>query len=259
MLLCVDIGNTNVSCAVFEGDRIIFRFTFSSKEAGVPKKFGAFVRALFKSNNVEFSSIKKIAISSVVPGVTKTVSDECENFFKVKPFVVDKNTKTGLTLDLPKPEQLGADRIVNAVAVVNFFPNQNSIIVDIGTATTFCALKNTVYLGGVIIPGPVTAMRSLNSATAQLPLVDIIKPSFVLGKDTEQNIQSGIYYGHLGALKTIISKTRREVFSGEKIVVIGTGGLVFLFKDEGVFTHVMPDLMMHGLRFLSKANSLSLR
>ena len=160
---------------------------------------------------------------------------------------LDLGVKTGLRIKYRNPLEVGADRIANAIAGTHIYPDKNLIIVDLGTATTFCAItKNHDYLGGSIISGLKLNMESLEAKTAKLPSVEIVSRDEVLGQSTVESLQSGLYYGHLGAMREIITRMNHECFNGEKAFVIGTGGFSSLFEKEKIFDLITPDLVLKG-------------
>ncbi|HKJ90745.1 MAG TPA: type III pantothenate kinase, partial [Oceanipulchritudo sp.] len=156
--------------------------------------------------------------------------------------------RTGLKIRTRNPGEVGADRIANAIAAVELFPGQDRIVVDMGTATTFCAInRKDEYLGGVIAAGMGLSMRSLARNTAKLPYVDLLHPQTCLGKTTVESIQSGLFFGHLGLMREVIGRLSDEVFANREPVVIGTGGHARLFRDERLLTAHVPDLVLRGL------------
>jgi type III pantothenate kinase len=157
--------------------------------------------------------------------------------------------KTGLRIRYRNPLEVGADRIANSIGAVALYPNRNIVIIDLGTATTFCAVTvERDYLGGAIIPGLRISMEALESRTAKLPMVEILKPEAACGRSTTESIQSGLYFGHLGAMREMVSLYQKEVFDGNRPVVIGTGGFSRLFQGTGIFDAEIPDLVLHGMK-----------
>ena len=163
--------------------------------------------------------------------------------------------RTGLQIKYANPAEVGADRIAGALGACERYPGRNVIIVDLGTATTFDVLSSSKeYLGGVIIPGMSIAMRSLEQHTSKLPKVEIVRPQNICGKSTVQSIQAGLYYGNLGAIKKVCQEIKLSVFSGEEVMVLGTGGFSGLFAEEGVFDEIDKDLVLRGLIKLEELN-----
>ena len=179
----------------------------------------------------------------------------CQKYFNITPFVLQAGVKTGLKIKYRNPLEVGADRIANSIAATHAYPNQNLVIVDLGTATTFCAITSDKdYLGGAIIPGLRISMEALESRTAKLPSVEILKPDYACGRSTIESIQSGLYYSHLGAMKELIDRYQKEIFQGKKPFVIGTGGFSRLFQGTGIFDAELPDLVLYGLLIALRMN-----
>jgi type III pantothenate kinase len=156
--------------------------------------------------------------------------------------------KTGLTIKYKNPKEVGADRIANAIGGISFFPDKNLFIIDLGTATTVCAIsEKREYLGGTILPGLRLGMESLKNNAAKLMEVKIQSPSSYLGRSTKESIQSGLYFGQLGALKEIVQGIKQEVFPNQDVTIIGTGGFSQLYKETSLFDVILPDLVLSGL------------
>jgi type III pantothenate kinase len=255
MLLCLDVGNSHIFGGVLDGEKIKLRFRYASEQVVTSDQFGLFFKAVLRENAIDPKQIIKISLCSVVPSLDYSITAACIKYFNIEPFVLKPGVKTGIKLQVKNPLQLGADRIANAIAAVHQFPDKNIIIIDFGTATTYCAVSATKeYLGGVIMPGLKLEMQALHLNTAKLPPVEIIKPKQTLGKTTEQHIQSGLYYGQLGASRQIIKNLTHEAFGGKKPLIIGTGGFAYLFEQENLFTMIVSDLILHGLRIMLEKN-----
>lgn len=250
MLLGLDVGNTHILGGVFEGDKLILRFRYATHQLGTSDQFGIFLRNILQTNSQDGDKVKAVAVCSVVPSCNYTIRHAVTQYFKKAEFFnLQAGVKTGLNIKYKNPTEVGADRIANAIGAVAAFPAKNLIIIDAGTATTFCAVnKNKDYLGGVIMAGMRLSMEALKSNTARLMEVDIEVPQTYLGQTTRESIQRGLYHGHLGALREIISGLKKELFSGEEVTVIGTGGFSQMFREEGVFDLIMPDLVLQGLK-----------
>ena len=193
--------------------------------------------------------IENISLSSVVPYMDYSLRSACKKYFDIEPFQLHAGLYTGLKINIGDPKELGADRIATSMAALERYPDQNIIIVDFGTATTFCALSAiSAYLGGVILPGLRLSMEALSKNAAMLPPVEIMKPRVCVGITTEEHIQSGLYYGHIGAIKEFTKQFTDEVFGDKQPIVIATGGFASLFSKENLFTHIDPDLVLQGLR-----------
>lgn len=251
MILALDVGNTQIYGGVFEPqkkEKMLLSFRRNSKQGSSSDEVGIFLRAVIKENGFDPSDIKQIAFCSVVPDVIYSLKGACQKYFGINPFVLQAGVKTGLNIKYRNPLEVGADRISNSIAVSKLYPKKNAIIVDLGTATTFDVLtEEKDYLGGTIIPGIKIAMESLESRTARLPTVEIVPTQEALGRSTVESIQSGLYFGQLGAIKEISARLTKECFSGEKPMIIGTGGFSSLFDKEKIFDAVVPDLVLKGL------------
>lgn len=257
MLLCLDVGNTHILGGIIKNpqlqasdnmDDLIARFRYATHLIGTADQFGMFLLNILQANHLAAEEISAIAVCSVVPGVDFTLRHAFSNYFNASYFMLQAGVKTGLNVKYKNPSEVGADRIANAIGAVNAFPNKNIIIIDTGTATTVCAItKNRDYLGGAILPGLRLGMESLKNNTAKLMEVTIEIPTNRVGRTTKESIQSGLYFGQLGALKEIITGIKEEVFPGEAVLVIGTGGFSQLYKDAELFNVILPDLVLHGL------------
>ncbi len=257
LTLCFDIGNTDIHGGVFAGVELRLEFRVSNRQRPTADEFGVFMLQLLQAKQVDPSGITRIAIASVVPDSLPAVAEACQKYLGQRPLVLEAGVRTGLKIRVKEPREVGADRIANAIAAVALYPNHNLVVIDMGTATTFCAINaQREYLGGAIVVGMGLSMRSLGTQTAKLPIVDILKPSKALGRTTVENIQSGLYFGHLGVLKEMIARLRQEAFDGAPVTVLGTGGFSHLFATTGVFDHCTPALVLRGLRRALELNPL---
>jgi type III pantothenate kinase len=248
MLLCLDVGNTHIMGGVFKDNNLLIRFRCSTHLIGTSDQFGMFLTNIMQYHKILPENIQATAVCSVVPSLDYTIRHTISLYFGTPYFVLQAGVKTGLNIKYKNPKDVGADRIANAIGAVSAFPNKNIVIIDMGTATTLCAItKNKDYIGGSILPGLRVAMESLKSNTAKLMEVDIEVPSTYIGRTTRECIQSGLYYGQLGAIKEIIAGIKREVFNDEAMLVIGTGGFSQLYKDVSLFDIMLPDLVLQGL------------
>lgn len=255
MILCLDAGNTQIFGGVFVGPELKLRFRKSSTQSFSSDEFGIFLKTLLRENELEPKKVQAIAICSVVPNIVYSLRSACRKYFGIEPFFLQAGVKTGLRIGYHNPTEVGADRIANAMGAKQLYPGQNLIIVDLGTATTFCAIRGGKdYLGGTIIPGIRISMEALEERTAKLPRVEITRREKALGRNTLESIQSGLFYGHLGAMKEIIAKLKVEAFENETVKVIGTGGFSHLFEKEGVFDLVASDLVLEGLKIAFEMN-----
>lgn len=247
MILSLDVGNTQIYGGVFDGEKMLISFRKNSKSGSSSDEVGIFLRTVIKENGLDPKKIQKIVLCSVVPEVIYSLKGACQKYFGINPFILQAGVKTGLKIKYRNPLEVGADRIANAVAATQMYPQKNLIIVDLGTATTFCVVTaDRDYLGGSIIAGLKLSMESLEAKTAKLPSVEIVSRTEALGLSTVESLQSGLYYGHLGAMREIITKITTECFKGEKPFVIGTGGFSSLFEKEKIFDLIAPDLVLKG-------------
>jgi type III pantothenate kinase len=255
MVLYLDVGNSQLFGGVFDGDIIQVRFRHETKLSGSSDDLGLFLKSVLRENGVDTGQIKQIAICSVVPSIDYSLRAACIKYFSIEPFIVQAGVKTGLKIKYRNPLEVGADRITNAIAAVQMFPQKNILAVDLGTATTICAInKDKEYLGGVIMPGMRTSMNALQSSAAKLFSVEIVSPETIIGRSTMESIQSGLYYSQLGLIREVIQRITQETFSNQAPVVIGTGGFAYLFEKEKIFTAIIPDLVLHGLRLALAMN-----
>lgn len=256
MILALDVGNSQIFGGVFEKDELKLSFRKTSKSGSSSDETGIFLRNVLRENNIDPKKVKQIAICSVVPDVVHSLRNACKKYFDINPFLLQVGVKTGLKVCYHNPAEVGADRIANAIAATHLYPKKNLVVVDLGTATTFCAIsKEREYLGGTIVAGLRLCMEALESKTAKLPTVEIVSRKEALGKGTIESIQSGLFFGHVGTMKEISARLADECFEGEKPFVIGTGGFAGLFEKSDVFDVVLPDLVLKGLLLAHKLNS----
>ncbi len=248
MILCIDAGNTQLFGGIYSDSKIILRFRKRTGEGSSSDEIGIFLKNVIAGNGLNPDDVKEIAICSVVPDENYSLKNACEKYFDIKPFFLKAGVRTSLQLKYKNPMELGADRIATSIGSISRHPNKNLIIIDMGTATTFDVItKSRQHLGGAILPGMRIAMDSLEQRTAKLPKVEIIKPNAICGRSTVENIQSGLYYGAIGMLKELITRLTDECFDGEKPLIIGTGGFSNLIKDNELFDHVYPYLVLEGI------------
>lgn len=248
MLLCLDIGNTHIFGGIYNNRSLKVQFRYPSSTPSTSDQLGIFFKSVLRENDLTPEQIDKVAICSVVPSLNYSIRSAFIKYFGKEPLFLKHDSTKLLSFEKLNAEEVGADRISSAIAAVEQYPNKNIIVMDMGTATTFDVINaNKAYLGGVIIPGIHIAMKSLYENTAKLSAVNIVKPKQVIGKTTAENIQSGLYYSHLGAAREIISQITQSVFKNEKPVVIGTGGFAYLFEQDGIFTELSPELVLQGL------------
>ncbi len=256
MILALDVGNTQIYGGLFDRDQMKMSFRKNSKSGSSSDEVGIFLRTVLRENGFDPSMVTHIALCSVVPEVIYSLKGACKKYFNLNPFILQAGVRTSLKIKYRNPLEVGADRIANAIAVSHIYPNKNVVIVDLGTATTFCAVtKDKDYLGGAIISGLRLSMESLEAKTAKLPSVEIVSMNEALGKSTIESLQSGLFYGHLGSIREICYRLKSECFHGEEVMVIGTGGFSHLFEKEKIFDAIMPDLVLKGLLISLQMNA----
>lgn len=248
MILTLDIGNTQLTGGVFDNKKIILTFRSATAHGTSSDELGIFLRSVLRENGIDYKQINDIAICSVVPPLNYAVTGACVKYFGIEPLMIRSGIKTGLKLRYSNPREIGADRIAAAIGASALKLESHLIVVDMGTATTVDVItKNGEYCGGAILPGIKMMMSSLSSGTAQLPSVEIMEPEKACGSSTVTAIQSGLYFGAIGAIRELISHFTKEVFDGEKPVVIATGGFSNLFKEAGIFDRTESQLVLDGL------------
>ena len=256
MLLCLDVGNSQVFGGIFQGDELQIQFRRTSQTNSSSDELGVFFRSVLRENNVDPNLISKVAICCVVPDMLYSLRACCQKYFHLDPLILRPGVKTGLKIQYKDPKEVGADRIADAVGALTLFPRRNLIVADFGTATTVCAItKNREFLGGNIIPGVRLSMEALETRTAQLPSVEILPPQSALGRTTIESIQSGLYWSNVGMVRELVSGITKEEFSTEPPLVVATGGFAQLFNREKLFDEVVPDLILAGLREVVRLNA----
>ncbi len=256
MKLCLDVGNSHIYGGIYDSDRALLTFRKASKQGASSDEYGLFFRSVLRENGLDANQVTEIALCSVVPEAVYAISAACQKYFDIRPFILQAGVKTGLKIEYRNPLEVGSDRIANAIAGVGLFPGENLVIVDLGTATTLCAVgKDRSYKGGVILPGLKMSMQALESGTSKLGSVEIIRKDTCLGRTTAASIQSGLYFGHLGALHEIIHRIQFEEFKGQRPKVLATGGFASLFAESGLFDLVKQDLVLRGLLAVLEMNS----
>ena len=256
MILCIDIGNTNIKYAVFENKTLKASYRVSSRHTRTADEYGATLINLLSSSNIKTSDITGIIISSVIPALNYTISHMCEYFFKVTPVMIGAGIKTGLNIKADNPKEVGADIIANCVSAYKTYGDGNPmIVIDFGTATTFDVLTGKGELIGVVIaPGMKSSLESLVQNTAQLPMIELEHPRSAIPKNTKACMQAGIVFGFAGLVENIVRKIREEL-GLENIKVIATGGMgEILAKEVSCITKVDRMLTLNGLRILYEMN-----
>lgn len=252
-LCVVDVGNTHTVLGLYEDDRLEHRWRLRTDPERTTDEWGLTLQTFFAIENHELSSVDAAAMSSVVPPAIHALRRACRRYFDVEPLVVGPGIKTGLAIRYDNPREIGADRIVNAVAAHSRVEGP-CIVVDFGTATTLdCIDGKGAYLGGAIAPGIRTALDALVSRAAKLPRVEIERPRAAIGKTTEQSMQSGLLYGYTALVDGLAGRLAAEM-EGE-VAVIATGGLANAIAAESrTIDRVEPDLTLEGLRLIHQRN-----
>ncbi|MDO4280015.1 MAG: type III pantothenate kinase [Peptococcaceae bacterium] len=261
MLLAFDTGNTNVMMGLYDGERLFASWRFATDAQRTADEYAVLCQNFFKTRELRFDDVDQIIISSVVPDLTRTLVRMCEEYFEISPLLVEVGVKTGLKLRYENPKELGADRIVNAVSGIERY-GAPLIIVDFGTATTFCAINDKrEYLGGAITAGIGISMEALFSHAAKLPKVELIAPTAAIGRTTTSAMQSGLLFGYADMVDGMITRLARELEkSPDEVFVVATGGLagVVCANCQHV-DKVDPMLTLEGLRLIAERNKGGLR
>ena len=254
MLFAIDAGNTNITIGLFDGDKLVRQFRMITKTSRTSDEYGVFLRQWLQVNgdnsNIKDAKIDSVIISSVVPNIMHSLTSGIIKCFDVNPLIVAPGIKSGIRLAIPNPKELGADRLVDAVAAYEMYGGP-VIVVDFGTATTHdLVLGDGTFTAGVTSPGIGLATNALWTGTAKLPEVEIQKVDTILGKDTVSSMQAGIYYGYIGQTEYIINRMKKEA-GLSNIKVVATGGLGKMISEATDAIDIYdPELTLHGLRII---------
>jgi type III pantothenate kinase len=254
MILVFDVGNTNIVLGAYKEDKLMDFWRVSTDTQKTADEYGIIIKHMFVHQGYNIDDVEAVIISSVVPPIMYTLEHMARKYFKREPLVIGPGIKTGMNIKYDNPKEVGADRIVNAVAGYELYGGP-LIIVDFGTATTYCAIsKSGEYLGGAISPGIRISMDALYQRTAKLPRVELVKPDSVICKNTISSIQSGVIYGYVGQVDYIVRRMKKEL-GAENAKVIATGGLSKLIATESETIDVVNGLLtLEGLRIIYERN-----
>jgi len=254
MLLVVDVGNTNITLGVFDGEELNGTFRMTTKLPRTSDEYGIELRQLIECQGLKSTDIKDIIVASVVPDVMHSLGSAMIKYFGIKPMIVSAGIKTGIRVVTENPKQVGADRIVDAVAAYNIYGGP-IIVIDFGTATTYDIVgPDGTFEGAVIAPGIRTSAQALWGGAAMLPAIDIRKPASIIGKETVSSMQAGIVYGQIGQAEYIVKKIREESgYLDAKVVASGGLGNI-IAKETDFIDYYDPQLTLKGLKMIFEKN-----
>jgi len=253
VLFVIDAGNTNIVLGAYRGDDLVENWRIGTNKGRTADEYGILIRELLKVSGLDHKEIRDIILSSVVPPLDSVIIEMSEKYFNVKPQIVGPGLKCGIPILYDNPKEVGADRIVNAVAAIKRYKGP-VIVVDFGTATTFDFITaKGEYGGGVIAPGIGISIEALFEKASKLPKVELVKPKKIIGKNTAASIQSGIIYGYVGLVDGIVTKMKEE--TGVDAKVVATGGLASLIAAESsCIDEVIEKLTLEGLKEIFELN-----
>ncbi|MCX7970511.1 MAG: type III pantothenate kinase [Negativicutes bacterium] len=252
MLLAIDVGNTNIVIGVYDGSQLVGHWRIGTDRLRTSDEYGIQINSLLASRGYRPQQVSDAVVSTVVPPITGTILRMCQRYFEREPLLVTAQMETGLTIRYDNPAEVGADRIVNAVAAYHLFGGP-LIIIDFGTATTFCAVsRGGEYLGGAIAPGIVISAEALYQRAARLPRIELVRPQRVIARSTVASMQAGIVFGYAGLVKEIVERMKQDLPGA---TVVATGGLAQLVGgDSRVIDRLEPFLTLEGLRIIHQLN-----
>ena len=255
MIMTIDVGNTNITVGVFRGDEVVSNFRITTKMPRTSDEYGMLLSNLLEQNSISHDDIEDAIIASVVPNVMHSLRGGLVKYFHITPIIVEAGIKTGIRIVTPNPQQIGADRIVDAVGAYEIYGGP-VLVIDFGTATTYDFVdENGAFLGGITAPGIRISAKALSEDAAKLPEIEIKKPESILGKDTITSMQAGIVYGQIGQTEYIINKVKEEV-GLENVKTVVTGGLGRIIANETTCIDIYdPNLTLKGIyRVYKKQN-----
>ncbi|MEG0741774.1 MAG: type III pantothenate kinase [Clostridia bacterium] len=254
MIFTMDVGNTNIKTALFEGAQMKQYWRISTSKTYTSDEYGLILAGLFQHEGYSMRDVEGVVISSVVPTINFTLEHMCNNYFDQSPMLIAPGLKTGINLKYENPRELGSDRIANAVAAQAEYGGP-CVFIDFGTATTFGAIDaQGAFLGGCICPGLKLTSEALVSGTAKLPRFELVKPDRVIGRTTVSNLQAGFIYGYIGQVDYLVTKIRREL-GAPNAFVVATGGMARLVADDDHIINKLDGLLtLKGLRIIYERN-----
>lgn len=259
MLLTIDAGNTNITCGVFDGDELAATFRLTTKMPRTSDEYGMILGNLLEQNEIQTADISDAIICSVVPNIMHSLEGALIKYLHITPIIVEAGIKTGIRIVTPNPQQIGADRIVDAVGAYEIYGGP-VLVIDFGTATTYDFVdENGAFLGGITAPGIRISARALWEDAAKLPEIEIKKPASVLGKDTITSMQSGLVYGQIGQTEYIIRRVKEEV-GLQNVKTVVTGGLGRIIANETDAIDVYdPNLTLKGIQLVYKKQNRKIK
>jgi len=257
MLLVIDVGNTNSVLGLYREDVLLHHWRVTTDKSRTVDEYAILIHDLFRLRNIHFTDIKDVIISCVVPPMLGLLEELCERYFRLKPYVVGPGIKTGMPILYDNPREVGADRIVNAVAAYDRY-RRSLIIVDFGTATTFDLISaKGEYLGGAIAPGIGISAEALFQRASKLPRVEFVRPPQVVARNTVNSMQAGIFFGYVGLVDGLVRRMKAEV--REEPLVVATGGFAGLLSEASETIEKVDDaLTLEGLRIIYNRNRATL-
>lgn len=259
MIFVLDTGNTNTVLGVFKHDQLIYEWRIKTDRHKTEDEFGMLIKSLFDFKGISFSDFSGVIISSVVPPIMSALEKMCHNYFNLEPLIIGReNVDHFLGMQYPHPQEIGADRIVNAVGAIEAYGSP-LIIIDFGTATTYCYInENSEYVGGLIAPGIQISMEALYSKASKLPKIEIQQPEHVVGRSTVEAMQSGVFYGYIGQVDGIIRRIEQKM--NVKPKVIATGGLAKMLANRSEMIDIVDQhLTLKGLYLIYQKNNPNIK
>lgn len=256
MLLAIDVGNTNSAIGVYQGDTLVGNWRVSTTKERTSDETGMLLISILQHAGISPAQVKDVIMCSVVPPAMHSIINAIKKYFRINPILVEPGIKTGINIKYENPREVGTDKIVNAVGALKLYGGP-VIIVDFGTATTFCAVnRKGDYLGGIISPGIKISAEALFNKASMLPRIEINKPKHIIGRTTVNSMQSGIFYGFVGQTDYIVRLMKKEM-SGDNIKVVATGGMANLIASESAMIDEVNTLLtLEGLKVVYQMNSI---